>query len=1223
MSQPPPPPPLPPPPPPPEAPQTPPSLAAAAAAAPGGLSKRRDRRILSGSCPDPKCQARLFFPASGSVSIECTECGQRHEQQQLLGVEEVTDPDVVLHNLLRNALLGVTGAPKKNTELVKVMGLSNYHCKLLSPILARYGMDKQTGRAKLLRDMNQGELFDCSLLGDRAFLIEPEHVNTVGYGKDRSGSLLYLHDTLEDIKRANKSQECLIPVHVDGDGHCLVHAVSRALVGRELFWHALRENLKQHFQEHLAQYQALFHDFIDAAEWEDIINECDPLFVPPEGVPLGLRNIHIFGLANVLHRPIILLDSLSGMRSSGDYSATFLPGLIPAEKCTGRDGHLNKPICIAWSSSGRNHYIPLVGIKGAALPKLPMNLLPKAWGVPQDLIKKYIKLEEDGGCVIGGDRSLQDKYLLRLVAAMEEVFMDKHGIHPSLVADVHQYFYRRTGVIGVQPEEVTAAAKKAVMDNRLHKCLLCGALSELHVPPEWLAPGGKLYNLAKSTHGQLRPDKNYSFPLNNLVCSYDPMKDVLVPDYGLSNLTACNWCHGTSVRRVRGDGSIVYLDGDRTNSKSTGGKCGCGFKHFWDGKEYDNLPEAFPITLEWGGRVVRETVYWFQYESDSSLNSNVYDVAMKLVTKHFPGEFGSEILVQKVVHTILHQTAKKNPDDYTPVNIDGAHAQRVGDVQGQESESQLPTKIILTGQKTKTLHKEELNMSKTERTIQQNITEQASVMQKRKTEKLKQEQKGQPRTVSPSTIRDGPSSAPATPTKAPYSPTTSKEKKIRITTNDGRQSMVTLKSSTTFFELQESIAREFNIPPYLQCIRYGFPPKELIPPQAGMEKEPVPLQHGDRITIEILKSKAEGGQSAAAHSAHTVKQEDIAVTGKLSSKELQEQADKEMYSLCLLATLMGEDVWSYAKGLPHMFQQGGVFYNIMKKTMGMADGKHCTFPHLPGKTFVYNASEDRLELCVDAAGHFPIGPDVEDLVKEAVSQVRAEATTRSRESSPSHGLLKLGSGGVVKKKSEQLHNVTAFQGKGHSLGTASGNPHLDPRARETPVVRKHNTGTDFSNSSTKTEPPVFTAASSNSELIRMAPGVVTMRDSRQLDPDLVEAQRKKLQEMVSSIQASMDKHLRDQNTEQSPSDLPQRKGEVVSSSAKSGNLQTGLPESFSLTGGTENLNTETTDGCVADALEAAFATRSKAQKGNSVEEPEEMDSQDAEMTSTTEPMDHS
>nr|XP_060631395.1 deubiquitinating protein VCPIP1 [Anolis sagrei ordinatus] len=1205
----------------------------AASSSSSSSSSKRDRRIFSGTCPEPKCGARLFFPAVqggplSAGSVECTDCGRRHEGRQLLSVEEVTDPDLVLHNLLRSALLGVSGAgpPRKSTEPVKVMGLSNYHCKLLSPILARYGMDKQTGKAKLLTEMKQGDVFDCSLLGDRAFLIEPEHVDTVGYGKDRSGSLLYLQDTLEDIRRANRNQEeCLVPVHVDGDGHCLVHAVSRALVGRELFWHALRENLKAHFVENLARYKVLFHDFIDAAEWDDIVNECDPLFVPPEGVPMGLRNIHIFGLANVLRRPIILLDSLSGMRSSGDYSATFLPGLVPEEKCTGKDGTLNKPICIAWSSSGRNHYIPLVGIKGAALPKLPLKLLPKAWGVPQDLIKKYIKLEEDGSCVIGGDRSLQDKYLMRLVAAMEEVFMDKHGIHPSLVADVHQYFYRRTGVIGVQPDDVTAAAKKAVMDNRLHKCLICGALSELHVPPEWLAPGGKLYNLAKTTHGQLRPDKNYSFPLNSLVCSYNPVKDVLVPDYGLSSLTACNLCHGTLVRRVRSDGSVVYLDGDRTNTKSTGGKCGCGFKHFWEGKEYDNLPEAFPITLEWGGRVVRETVYWFQYESDQSLNSNVYDVAMKLVTKHFPGEFGSEILVQKVVNTILHQTAKKNPDDYTPVNIDGAHARRADDVQqGQDLESQLPTKIILTGQKTKTLHKEELTMSKTERSIQQNIAEQAPIMQKRKTDKLKQVQKGPTRTTSPGAVPDGSSSAPATPTKTPYSPTSTKEKKIRITTNDGRQAMLNLKSTTTFVELQESIAREFSIPSHLQCIRFGFPPKELLPPKEGQENEPVPLLHGDRITVEILKGKEDISQTTSVHSAHAVKHDDVAVTSKISSKELQEQIDKEMYSLCLLATFMGEDVWSYAKGLPHLFQQGGVFYNIMKKTMGLADGNHCTFPYLPGKTFVYNAAEDRLELCVDAAGHFPVGSDVEDLVKEALSQVRAEASSRSREGSPSHGVLKLGSGGVVKKKSEQLHNVTAFQGKGHSLGTATGTQQHHQRAREAPLSRKQSSSLDFSPSSTKSEPPVFGGDSGNSDLIRIAPGVGTMRDSRQLDPSLIEAQRKKLQEMVSSIQASMDRHMRDQNTEQSATnDFSQRKLEAASSSIKTRGPQTGLPESFTLSSSSGHLNTEPTDSNMSNAVGTTFPTRSKAQKGNSVEEPEEMDSQDTEISNTTEPMDHS
>ncbi|XP_034038695.1 deubiquitinating protein VCIP135 [Thalassophryne amazonica] len=1162
-------------------------------------SKKKDKRILSGFCPDPKCQARLFFPAHGSVSIECTECGQRHEQKNLLSVEEVTDPDVVLHNLLRNALLGVTGAPKKGTELVKVMGLSNYHCKLLSPVLTRYGMDKQTGKAKLLRDMNQGDMFDCSLLGDRAFLIEPDHVSTVGYGKDRSGSLIYLHDTLEEVKKANSSRECLIPVHVDGDGHCLVHAVSRALVGRELFWHALRENLKQNFKQNLDRYKALFQDFIDAAEWEDIINECDPLFIPPEGVPLGLRNIHIFGLANVLHRPIILLDSLSGMRSSGDYSATFLPGLVPEEQCRGKDGKLNKPICIAWSSSGRNHYIPLVGIKNTVLPKLPARLLPKAWGIPQDLIRKYIKLETDGSCVIGGDRSLQDKYLMRLVNAMEEVFMEKHSIHPSLVADVHQYVYRRTGMIGIQPEEVIEAAKKSVMENRLHRCLICGALSELHVPAEWLIPGGKLYNLAKSTHGQLRPDKNYSFPLNNVVCSYDPQRDVLVPDYKLSSLHTCTWCHGTSVRHIRGNGSVVYLDGDRTNTRSQGGKCGCGFKHFWDGKEYDNLPEAFPITLEWGGRLVRETVYWFQYETDPSLNSNVYDVAMKLVTKHFPGEFGSEILVQKVVNTILHHTAKKNPDEYNPVSIDGAHAQRLTDntENPQTVDPHLPTKIILTGQKAKTLHKEELTMSRAERSLQQSISEQAFATQKRRTERLKQDQKSHGRTSSPScSTETTSSSAPATPTKSTSSaPSSSKEKKIRVTTSDGRQAMLTLQSHTTFSDLQRSIASQFSVPPAQQCIRYGFPPKELAPPKDGEENEPVALQHGDRVTVEIVKDPEDKNQAASISRASSspstlqaVKNEGATTAGRVSGRELQDNIDLEMSSLCLLATLMGEDVWSYAKKLPHLFQQGGIFYNIVKKDMGLMDGKHCTLPHLTGKTFVYNAAEERLELCVDAAGHFPITPDVEDLVKEALVQLRSEAASRgSREGSPSHGMLKLGSGGVVRKK-EQLQSVTAFQGKGHSLGSAGSSSPPEHR----PITRQHSSGVDLS-SSVSQGPPNLSDIPEDAtrELVRMAPGFVTTKDGRSLDPNLIEQQRRKLQEMVSSIQASMERHLREQQ----------------------GMAAGGISKEW--TGGAKTGSSQ--------ALTAVSHEPPAATLDGKVEDPEEMESQDTDPSNATEPMDHS
>ena len=75
------------------------------------------------------------------------------------------------------------------------------------------------------------------------------------------------------------------------------------------------------------------------------------------------------------------------------------------------------------------------------------------------------------------------------------------------------------------------------------------------------------------------------------------------------------------------------------------------------------FPCRFPVLLEWGGQTFRENAYWFQYENDPSLNSNVYDVASNLVQKHFPGEFGSERLVQKVVDILLRYTAKREGEN--------------------------------------------------------------------------------------------------------------------------------------------------------------------------------------------------------------------------------------------------------------------------------------------------------------------------------------------------------------------------------------------------------------------------------------------------------------------------------------------------------------------------------------------------------------------------------
>ena len=66
-----------------------------------------------------------------------------------------------------------------------------------------------------------------------------------------------------------------------------------------------------------------------------------------------------------------------------------------------------------------------------------------------------------------------------------------------------------------------------------------------------------------------------------------------------------------------------------------------------------------PLTLTWKNISKKIEVYWFQYESDPQRNSNVYEVASKAVSDNFPGEFGSERLVQQVVDSILAATELK------------------------------------------------------------------------------------------------------------------------------------------------------------------------------------------------------------------------------------------------------------------------------------------------------------------------------------------------------------------------------------------------------------------------------------------------------------------------------------------------------------------------------------------------------------------------------------
>ncbi len=70
--------------------------------------------------------------------------------------------------------------------------------------------------------------------------------------------------------------------------------------------------------------------------------------------------------------------------------------------------------------------------------------------------------------------------------------------------------------------------------------------------------------------------------------------------------------------------------------------------------------------------------------------------------------------------------------------------------------------------------------------------------------------------------------------------------------------MLTLDAEMTHAALQERLVAELGIPAHRQRIKYGFPPRDLQPPPEGQEGDLVPLQHGDRLTIQILPEPKQG-----------------------------------------------------------------------------------------------------------------------------------------------------------------------------------------------------------------------------------------------------------------------------------------------------------------------------------------------------------------------------
>ncbi|XP_019851334.1 PREDICTED: deubiquitinating protein VCIP135-like isoform X2 [Amphimedon queenslandica] len=987
------------------------SINTATAAVSGSLKQRV--KYSTATCLDPQCGTVLYFP-SHEASVECTGCGQRHTTSLLKDVHELTEKEEKSERFARSftEMKSLFGG-KKTAELVKVNGISNYQCKLLSHLLTTHGKDRND-RPCLLKDLGLGEVFDCSKLGSRAFAIEESMLDIKGYGEDKSGSLRYLKKTLDELSTFNGGRKCLVPIHADGDGHCLVHAISRCLVGRELFWHALRTNMQSHLKSHHDWYVSKLKGFSYDEDWAEIISEADPDYEPPPGVSIGLRNVHIFALANVLRRPIIVLDGNTGIASDSEYSCIFLPSFYKREECLSPGSTLlNSPITIAWSNSGYNHFVPLVPIKDKPLPRLPSHFRPNVWCEPEETLLQYVSLEDDGSIVLARGKPLQEAYIQKLVSCMDQLFLERYSVSPSLVADFNEHVYRKAGYVGVSLKTVTMETKLSSEEKRLFRCLMCSAIA--NIPRELLRPDGALYETTCSEFS-LEDGEKYSFPIYRITAEYSAAINALIPID-----VDCFQC-GQTARRLLGDGTILFENGDRTGNRADPlySRC-CGFKHYWNGKEYDNMPQPIKISLTWKGVTKTVIVYWFQYEKDPSLNSNIYEVAYQTVAEHFPGEFGSEQLVQQVVDMIVFATEKKEKEGGAS-STDAMETEHEYNDLSIEDESPKITKTIVTGmmnRHTKVLHKEELGVSETERKMKRKVdaklqqlmtTTAAAAAAGNNPDSAKQG--GRKTNPSPSANELSSITPPQkiSPTSKPPTQLI-KDKRIRVTSSEGKNSNITLKMEDTFHDFQIMIEKELGIPLSQQKLRWGFPPKELLAPEDP--RAPLPLSHGERVSVERVGG-AKGGAS------------DIPQYPSIQPPEREKKGDiKHESSSALVKDI---DSFGLIECYPYLFRKGGHCYEELMRANGgnIKDHSHAQFAEIPSVTFRYNASSESLEVCL-GDDHVPAGP-----LSMKQKRLALLASAKEAEQTQEHV------GGVTDPKwlvnRSSSSGVKAFTGTGRTLG---------------------------------------------------------------------------------------------------------------------------------------------------------------------------------------------
>lgn len=199
----------------------------------------------------------------------------------------------------------------------------------------------------------------------------PEFCTHVLYGIQDLG----MQRRLEEEGTINWTPKCLQLncLRTKGDGNCLMHAASLAMWGihdnhlilRNAVYDAMKGGTRstlhrrwaQTRQQEMHQFGASLEKHQKEAEWIRVVEMCNPMGY--QGRMESLEEFHIFVLANVLRRPVIVygLPKVRSHASGGTLAPCRIPGiylpLLWTPDCVAKN-----PICLGYAGSHFTALIP-------------------------------------------------------------------------------------------------------------------------------------------------------------------------------------------------------------------------------------------------------------------------------------------------------------------------------------------------------------------------------------------------------------------------------------------------------------------------------------------------------------------------------------------------------------------------------------------------------------------------------------------------------------------------------------------------------------------------------------------------------------------------------------------------------------------------------------------------------------------------------------------------